>query len=196
MIVALLAVLLQTSAPADTSAAGAAARLRAALDAPDPAAVASLVHVADDRAGPLLESYVELLVATRKLQKASDAAFAPPAIPGQEPIPLSPPPPVVDQATADTARVRLAPDAEPLPFVLADGSWKLDLAAIVADDPQRLPEQIRLLRGLAKIMTQTADELAAGRYVTAADAQATLSQRVAEWIGRQSLPPATQPARP
>jgi len=93
----------------------------------------------------------------------------------------------------DDATVQLDKKGRPLKFHKTAAGWKLLLSDYADARAENMDQQLQLLANLSKSMNDTADDIAAGRYPTSADAEAALQQRFSEALSRNFKPPTSQP---
>ena len=104
-------------------------------------------------------------------------------------------PPTAQSGDKGSTNAQAQTQPQPLHLKKQDGKWKVDLS----DTPnaQAMKQQAPLFKAMAKAMTETADEVKAGKYQNVTQAQAALRQKTAAAIldARGSLPSGTYRGR-
>jgi hypothetical protein len=155
----------------------------------------------------LSSSYADLVVATRRLRDAARIKFSTdggnnPAMVRDGTVPGSPPPEQAAQLAAaqvqiDGEQATVSIPDRPMPIKLKriNGEWLIDLADFATGTPQQIGEQADLDRSLAAAMKETADEINAGRYASAQEAESAVQQKIHAVITPQvKMIPTTMPA--
>jgi hypothetical protein len=99
--------------------------------------------------------------------------------------------------TGDTATITRKDDPnKPMKLVKKDGKWAVDLASMFADLPPG-EQGAKLMAAMAKVATETADEIAAGKHADAAAANKALGDKImASMMPAIPTPPTSGPAVP
>jgi hypothetical protein len=150
----------------------------------------------------LSSSYADLVVATRRLREAARTKFNSDggnlAMARDGTTPGKAPPEQAAQLAAaqvqmdgDQATVTIPDRAMPIKLKRVDGAWLIDLADFAAGTPQQIGEQAELDRNLAAALKEAADEITAGRYASAQEAESAVQQKIHAVItpAIKSLPP-------
>ena len=105
------------------------------------------------------------------------------------------------EENGDAAVIKTASNKEKEPMKLkkADGKWKVDLSSIPSDGLDD-PKAATMLGAMGKIAKETADEIAADKYKTAAQAKEAMGQKILPLLlggglGQPGAAPATEPKK-
>jgi hypothetical protein len=147
----------------------------------------------------LVTAYAELIVAARHLRDAARDKFAPdngaapnPAVIRDGSLPGGPGPEDEQQLAnaqvqvdGDSATVRLPDSPAPIKLKRSDNQWRIDLADYAAIQPSELSEQTEVNHGLAAAMDEAAEEIIAGKYASAQEAESAIQQKIHAVIAPQ-----------
>ena len=189
-----------TTAPADPSTPkGALKALAQALDAGDRKAVLDLLSATNPADQKLADATADVAEASARLRQTAGKAF------GEEAArPLGVQVGATPEAIAriDSAKVQLdgeratvrANDSEGPPMVLArvNGSWKVPVSELSKDvEAADVEKNVAALADQARLLRELSEEVAAGKYKTAADARQALDRRIMQSAFPQSGPTTT-----
>ena len=184
----------------------------AAVETADGSALRDSFFAADDAQRDLITAYAELIVATRHLRDAARDKFAPDNAPAPNPamvrdgtIPGSPAPEDQQQLDGaqvqidgDTATVQLPNRPQPIKLRRSDNAWRIDLADYASVQPAQLSEQTQVNHDLAAAFDEETDEINAGKYASAQEAESAIQQKIHAVIVPQlknlTTAPTTAPA--
>lgn len=171
----------------------------AAVEMADGSALRDSFFASTQAERDLVTAYAELIVAARHLRDAArdkfaaDNAAAPnPALIRDGSVPGAPGPedqPQLDNAQVqidgDVATVQLPNQPKPIKLRRTDNLWRIDLADYAAVQPDQLGEQTEVNHGLATALEDTTDEINAGRYASAQEAESAVQQKIHSVIAPQ-----------
>jgi hypothetical protein len=196
----------------DLSTPTAAVRtMLASVQAADGSALRDSFYAPDEQQRDLVTAYAELIVAARHLRDtardkfAADNGAAPnPAMVRDGVVPGAPAPEDQQQLDSaqvqidgDTATVQLADRPQPIKLRRADNLWRIDLADYASVQPAQLPEQTEVNHDLAAALDEASQEIAAGKYASAQEAESAIQQKIHAVIAPQLKNlPTTAPASP
>jgi hypothetical protein len=89
--------------------------------------------------------------------------------------------------------LKLSDQQKALTLRNVSGKWRLLISDFAGAEPARIGEQTNLIQQMTKALTDTADDIAAGKYGASADAEAALQARLNETMIR-TLRSTTRPA--
>jgi len=177
------------TAPDLSNPKAAAKSLYHAVAAGDAAAVRQVLLTEGEAQEQLAGAFADVLTAGKKLNDAARDKFGAAGDAIGKPTITEEDAARVDQAVVtptgkhgdDEVRLEIAGQAKPMVWRKGtDGQWRLVVMDFAGADPQKLPEQISMLAGVSQAMSDTADDIAAGKFAAAADAEASLQQRLNE----------------
>jgi hypothetical protein len=168
----------------------------AAAESADGSALRDSFFAATDTQRDLITAYSELIVATRHLRDAARDKFAPDNAGGNAPAPNpamirdgttpgSPAPADQQQLDSaqvqidgDTATVQLPDRTQPIKLRRSDNLWRIDLADYASVQPAQLAEQTQVNHDLAAAFDEETDEINAGKYASAQEAESAIQQKI------------------
>jgi hypothetical protein len=185
----------------------------AAVEMADGSALRDCFYAPTDAQRDLVTAYAELIVSARHLRDAARDKFAADNAPAPNPamvrdgsIPGAPGP--EDQAQlagadvqvdGDTASVQLPDRSKPIKLTRSDNLWRIDLADYAAVQPSQLGEQTEVNHSLAAALEEASQEITAGKYASAQEAESAVQQKIHAVIAPQlknltTTAPTTHPA--
>jgi hypothetical protein len=168
----------------------------AAAESADGSALRDSFFAATDTQRDLITAYSELIVATRHLRDAARDKFAPDNAGGNAPAPnpamirdgTTPGSPAPEdqqqldsaqvQIDGDTATVQLPDRTQPIKLRRSDNLWRIDLADYASVQPAQLAEQTQVNHDLAAAFDEETDEINAGKYASAQEAESAIQQKI------------------
>ncbi len=148
------------------------------------------------QATDLASAYADVVVSAHRLREAARTKFASdggkPANARDGTIPGQPPPEQAAQLAAaqvqingDQASVSIPDRAAPIQLRKINGIWLIDMAEFANGGPQQIGEQAELDHNLAAAMNEAADEITAGKYASAQEAESAVQQKIHAVIAPQ-----------
>jgi hypothetical protein len=184
----------------------------AAVETADSSALRNSFFASTDTERDLVTAYAELIVAARHLRDAARDKFAPdnaappnPAMIRDGSLPGGPGPEdeqeiarATVQIHGDTATVQLPNRPTLIELRQTDGQWRIDLADYAAVQPAQLTEQAEVNHDLAAALDEASEEITAGKYASAQEAESAIQQKIHAVIAPQlkklaTSEPATRP---
>ena len=188
------------AAAADLSDPKAAARSFAQAMVANDSAALHAAAVGTDEQWSMIKALSDLLAGQKQLSDAATAKFGKDAamMPQQNPIKdldekLKDADVAVngDEATITFKNTNAAAPSRPMKLKKDGGDWKVDLASMnMGRNANMTPDR---LEKVAQVMTETADEVVAGKYATMMEAQQAMGKKLTALM-RPASAPATKPS--
>jgi hypothetical protein len=172
----------------------------AAVEMADGSALRDSFFASTDSQRDLVAAYSDLIVAARHLRDAARDKFAadnapPPLNPtnirdGIVPSGAAP----EDQQQLDNAQVQIDGDVatvqlpnrpKPIKLQRTGGLWRIDLADYAAVAPSQLSEQTEVNHDLAVALDEASEEITAGKYASAQEAESAVQMKIHNVIAPQ-----------
>jgi hypothetical protein len=169
----------------------------------DSQALRACLYAATDPQRDLVAAYADLILAGRHLQDAARTHFSTETVPPSN-VPPNPAavqdgllakgpglemPEQVDSAqvesNGDTATVQLPDRPTPIQLHNTAGQWQVDLTDFTTTSPDQLAEQTQVNHDLADALNQAAEEITAGKYASAQEAESAVQQKIHAVIAPQ-----------
>ena len=168
----------------------------AAVSAADAGTLKRVFFTDTPQSADLASAYANLIVSARRLRESVRLKYSAdtpnPAMVRDGTTPGSAPPEQAAQLAAatveidgDTATVHIPDRPMPIKLRMVVGNWLIDLADFAAANPQQLSEQAEIDHSLATVMQETADEITAGKYASAQEAESAIQQKIHAVIAPQ-----------
>lgn len=196
-------------APPDTNTTpkGALKMLAVALRDGDAERIKQVMHASTPAEAKMVNAMAEMAKSMATLQRSAVKAFGREG--AKEVVGDTDSTDAESRARIDAADVKIAGDAATVtmadgveaPVVLkrVDGRWRLPMSELSRGaDPKALDERLAELATLAKVVRDLAEEVGAGKYQTAVQAQEAFQSRAMEASMRRTaaVPPRNGPALP
>jgi hypothetical protein len=173
-------------APVDLSSPKSAAKsLLHAVAAGDAAGVRSILLAENDQQEQLAGALADVLTAGDKLNDAAREKFGAAGDSIGKRTLTEEDAARIDAATVtnngdNEVRMELPGLSKPMTWRKVNEQWRLLVMDYAGAKPDKIPEQISLLSAIGQAMTDTADDITAGKLVSSADAEASLQSRMNE----------------
>jgi hypothetical protein len=171
----------------------------AAVEMADGSALRDSFFASTEAQRDLVTAYADLIVAARHLRDSARDKFAPDNIAAPNPAMVRDgslpggPGPEDEQRLAnaevkidgDTATVQLSDRPKPIKLQKTDNVWRIDLADYAAVQAGQLIEQTEVNRNLAAALEEASQEITAGKYASAQEAESAVQQKIHAVIAPQ-----------
>ena len=182
-----------------TSPKATVATMLAATQSADASALRDSFFASNDAQRDLVTAYADLIVAARHLRDAARDKFASdnPPVPTtsavRDGVVSEVPSPEDQQELAnaavkidgDTATVQLPSRPKPIKLQRTDNLWRIDLADYASVQPAQWAEQAQVNHDLAAAMDEASQEITAGKYASAQEAESGIQQKIHAVIAPQ-----------